>query len=309
MAKENPMAKKPVVKRPSAKPAPLGLASKTKPRPLGVAPKGSERKPATPVSMPKKTLRGPDAIKEIQRQVSPKGIKKTELGAKKGLDKKYPGLYKNSKQEITMAYKAPKPTKAQLAEAKVRAAASGIAMNQSAKGLRNASKAIVAGASMLPAGRAVKVAATAAKAATKASSAAKRTKTMADAAKKAEAIKIAKTVAKKPEASVKVVPARGSSYNKVANQKETDRLLRNPMPKSTPKSGRGSARPDDEVAKIKVSDNVTARVPAKSNYEFAKDMSRFGKIQKQNAGPLKPTKAEAKANARGLKAANKKKKK
>lgn len=63
-----------------------------------------------------------------------------------------------------MAYKAPKPTKAQLAEAKVRAAASGIAMNQSAKGLRNASKAIVAGASMLPAGRAVKVATTAAKA-------------------------------------------------------------------------------------------------------------------------------------------------
>jgi hypothetical protein len=72
-----------------------------------------------------------------------------------------------------MAYKAPKPTKAQLAEAKVRAAASGIAMNQSAKGLRNASKAIVAGASMLPAGRAVKVAATAAKAATKAGSAAR----------------------------------------------------------------------------------------------------------------------------------------
>jgi len=34
-------------------------------------------------------------------------------------------------------------------------------------------------------------------------------------------------------------------------------------------------------------------------------MSRFGKIQKQNAGPLKPTKAEAKANARALKSANK----
>ena len=97
MAKENPMAKKPAVKRPVVKPAPLGLASKAKPRPLGVAPKGSERKPATPVPMPRKTLRGPDAIKEIQRQVSPKGIKKTESGAKKGLDKKYPGLYKKSK--------------------------------------------------------------------------------------------------------------------------------------------------------------------------------------------------------------------
>jgi hypothetical protein len=61
--------KKPAVKRPSAKPVP----------------------------MPKKTLTGPNAIKEIQRQVSPKGVKKAEEGAKKGLDKKYPGLYKKSK--------------------------------------------------------------------------------------------------------------------------------------------------------------------------------------------------------------------
>ncbi len=61
--------KKPAVKRPSAKPAPL----------------------------PKKNLTGPNAIKEYQRQVSPKGVKKTEEGAKKGLDKKYPGLYKKSK--------------------------------------------------------------------------------------------------------------------------------------------------------------------------------------------------------------------
>jgi hypothetical protein len=60
-----------------------------------------------------------------------------------------------------MAAKRVKPTKAQRAEAKVRAAASGISMNQSAKGLRNASKAIIAGASMLPAGRAVKAATTA----------------------------------------------------------------------------------------------------------------------------------------------------
>ena len=92
--KKNLMPKKLAVKRPGAKPAPLGLAPKAKPRPLGVAPKGSERKPATPVPMPKKTLRGPDAIKEYQRQISPKGIKKTESGAKKAIDKKYPGLYK-----------------------------------------------------------------------------------------------------------------------------------------------------------------------------------------------------------------------
>jgi hypothetical protein len=62
-----------------------------------------------------------------------------------------------------MAAKPIKPTKAQLAEAKVRASASGISMNQSAKGLRNASKAIIAGASLLPAGRAVKAASTASK--------------------------------------------------------------------------------------------------------------------------------------------------
>lgn len=97
MAKENPMAKKPAVKRPSVKAAPLGLAPKAKAKALGMAPKGSERKPATPAAAPKKPLRGPDAIKEIQRQVSPKGVKKTESGAKKGLDKKYPGLYKKSK--------------------------------------------------------------------------------------------------------------------------------------------------------------------------------------------------------------------
>ena len=63
---KKPGAKKPAVKRPSAKPAPL----------------------------PKKNLTGPNAIKEYQRQVSPKGVKKAEEGAKKGLDKKYPGLYK-----------------------------------------------------------------------------------------------------------------------------------------------------------------------------------------------------------------------
>ena len=61
--------KKPAVKRPAIKPAPL----------------------------PKKPLRGPDAIREYQRQISPKGIKKTESGAKKALDNKYPGLYKKSK--------------------------------------------------------------------------------------------------------------------------------------------------------------------------------------------------------------------
>lgn len=52
------------------------------------------RKPAAPTAAPRKPLTGPSAVKEIQRQVSPKGVKKTESGAKKALDNKYPGLYK-----------------------------------------------------------------------------------------------------------------------------------------------------------------------------------------------------------------------
>lgn len=64
--------------------------------------------------------------------------------------------------------------------------------------------------------------------------------------------------------------------------------------------------PDDKVAKISASKDVTVRIPAKSNYEFAKDMSRIGQIQRENAGPLQPeNKKDAKAEARALKEANK----
>jgi hypothetical protein len=79
--------KKPGVKKPMAPRTPSKTVKTPMPK---IGSKPSVKKP-----MPK--LTGSDAIKEIQRQVSPKGIKKTESGAKKGLDKKYPGLYKNSK--------------------------------------------------------------------------------------------------------------------------------------------------------------------------------------------------------------------
>jgi hypothetical protein len=59
-----PAPKKPAVKRPAAKPAPLT---------------------------------GPAAVKAMQDRVSPAGVKKAEAGAKKAIDKKYPGLYKKSK--------------------------------------------------------------------------------------------------------------------------------------------------------------------------------------------------------------------
>ena len=42
-------------------------------------------------------LTGPAAVEAIQRRTSPAGVKKAESGAKKGIDKKYPGLYKKKK--------------------------------------------------------------------------------------------------------------------------------------------------------------------------------------------------------------------
>lgn len=45
----------------------------------------------------KPATKGPAAIKAIQDRVSPAGVKKAEAGAKKAIDKKYPGLYKKSK--------------------------------------------------------------------------------------------------------------------------------------------------------------------------------------------------------------------
>jgi hypothetical protein len=45
-------------------------------------------------TMAAKKLTGPAAVKAIQDRVSPAGVKKAESGAKKAIDKKYPGLYK-----------------------------------------------------------------------------------------------------------------------------------------------------------------------------------------------------------------------
>jgi hypothetical protein len=44
-----------------------------------------------------KKLTGPAAVKALQDRVSPSGVKKAETGAKKAIDKKYPGLYKKGK--------------------------------------------------------------------------------------------------------------------------------------------------------------------------------------------------------------------
>jgi hypothetical protein len=81
--------------------------SKSQPSTVSRAP-GRKISSGTKVNMPKTTgakpsvkklmpLTGPAAIEAIQRRTSPSGVKKAEAGAKKAIDKKYPGLYKKNK--------------------------------------------------------------------------------------------------------------------------------------------------------------------------------------------------------------------
>jgi len=44
-----------------------------------------------------KSLTGEKAAEALKKRTSPKGVKEYEKGAKKALEKKYPGLYKKSK--------------------------------------------------------------------------------------------------------------------------------------------------------------------------------------------------------------------
>ena len=74
-------AKKVMVKKPAVRRAPSTGATTPAPK-------------AAPKPAP---LTGPAAIKEIQRQVSPSGVKQAEIKQKLATKKKYPGLYKKSK--------------------------------------------------------------------------------------------------------------------------------------------------------------------------------------------------------------------
>ena len=60
------------------------------------APKFPGANPAKKKNMPK-PLTGPAAVRELQRQVSPAGVKKAEANAKKAIAKKYPDLTKKKK--------------------------------------------------------------------------------------------------------------------------------------------------------------------------------------------------------------------
>lgn len=57
----------------------------------------SKSQPKTTTKPKAKSLTGPAAVEALQKRVSPAGVKKAEAGAKKAIDKKYPGLYKKSK--------------------------------------------------------------------------------------------------------------------------------------------------------------------------------------------------------------------
>jgi len=64
--------------------------------------KPAPKKPATRLVAPAKkkpmSLTGPAAVEALQKRTSPAGVKKAEAGAKKAIDKKYPGLYKETKK-------------------------------------------------------------------------------------------------------------------------------------------------------------------------------------------------------------------
>ena len=58
------------------------------------APKKPTAKPVAPSKKKLMPLTGPAAVEALQRRTSQSGVKKAEKGAKKAIDKKYPGLYK-----------------------------------------------------------------------------------------------------------------------------------------------------------------------------------------------------------------------
>lgn len=100
---EKGSTKKPAPKKPMA-PRTASTGAK-KPMPKVVGSKPSVKKPMPKIDAKpaqkrpglKPATKGPAAIKAIQDRVSPSGVKKAEMDAKKAIDKKYPGLYKKSK--------------------------------------------------------------------------------------------------------------------------------------------------------------------------------------------------------------------
>jgi histone H1/5 len=78
--------KKAVAKKAAAKP----MAKPTAKTPAKTTTKAPAKKPMG-------KLVGPAAVEALQKRVSPAGVKKAEMDAKKAIAKKYPGLTKKSK--------------------------------------------------------------------------------------------------------------------------------------------------------------------------------------------------------------------
>ena len=57
---------------------------------------------ATP--KPRPTLKGNDALREYQKEISPKGMAEAEAAAKRAIEKKYPGMF-NTVPKIVRAPK------------------------------------------------------------------------------------------------------------------------------------------------------------------------------------------------------------
>jgi hypothetical protein len=73
------------------------MVGKSKMTPKSAAKKTTGIRPTKEAVKKVKALTGPAAVEALQKRVSPAGVKKAESGAKKAIDKKYPGLYKKSK--------------------------------------------------------------------------------------------------------------------------------------------------------------------------------------------------------------------
>ncbi len=84
-----PQMKKPAPKKPTVSRAPSKGVKTPMPKVVGAKPRTRQ--------LLSKPLTGPAAVEALQRRVSPAGVKKAEMDAKKATNKKYPGLYKKSK--------------------------------------------------------------------------------------------------------------------------------------------------------------------------------------------------------------------
>jgi hypothetical protein len=88
------MKMKPTKKSDGSNTKPYNVRLMTPAEIAGVKKSKSTAKPTTKAS---KSLTGEKAAEALKKRTSPKGVKEFEKGAKKALEKKYPGLYKKSK--------------------------------------------------------------------------------------------------------------------------------------------------------------------------------------------------------------------